>query len=226
MPKVARAAIALVMMRKETRLSVTDLACLRGGRLVFRDLSLDLAGGEAIVLTGPNGSGKTSLLRVLSGLIDPIAGHMTWNGQPASAADHRDRVALIGHADAVKPALSVREDLAFWASMNLSETPIDAAIEATGLQVQADLPGQYLSAGQRRRLALARLMLAEADLWLMDEPSVGLDAGSVDRLRQMIATHRADGGMVIAATHIDLGLGDAGTLDMDAFAVAPMEALG
>ncbi|MEQ9489593.1 MAG: heme ABC exporter ATP-binding protein CcmA [Alphaproteobacteria bacterium] len=214
------------MTRNGTRFSATDLACLRGGRLVFRDLSLELAGGGAIVLTGPNGSGKTSLLRVLSGLIEPVAGNMTWNGQTANAADHRDRVALIGHADAVKPALSVREDLAFWAAVNLSETPVDAAIEATGLQIQADLPGQYLSAGQRRRLALARLMLAEADLWLMDEPSVGLDAGSVDRLRAMIAAHRAAGGMVIAATHIDLGLGDAGALDMDAYAVAPMETVG
>lgn len=213
------------MTGDETRFSVKELACLRGGRLVFRDLAFEIASGEAVVLTGPNGSGKSSLLRVLSGLIEPIAGHLLWNGVEVDAASHRDHVAMIGHADAIKPALSVREDLTFWAALNLSETPINDAITATGLQTQADLPGQYLSAGQRRRLALARLMLADADLWLMDEPSVGLDTGSVDRLRGMIADHRAKGGMVIAATHIDLGLGDAGALDMDAYAVAPMEAI-
>ena len=209
-----------------TRFSVKDLACLRGGRLVFRDLETEVSSGEAVVLTGPNGSGKSSLLRVLSGLIEPLSGELLWNGEEVDRASHRDRVALIGHADAIKPALTVREDLTFWAALNFSDTPVTDAIAATGLQAQADLPGQYLSAGQRRRLALARLMLAEADLWLMDEPSVGLDTKSVDGLRAMIADHRAKGGMVIAATHIDLGLGDAGALDMDAYAVEPMEAMG
>lgn len=214
------------MIGNETCFSVTNLACLRGGRLVFRDLAFEIASGEAVVLTGPNGSGKSSLLRVLSGLIEPIAGQLLWNGNEMDAASHRDHVAMIGHADAIKPALSVREDLTFWAAMNFSGIPIDAAIAATGLNAQVDLPGQYLSAGQRRRLALARLMLAEADLWLMDEPSVGLDTPSVNGLRTMIADHRSRGGMVIAATHIDLGLGDIGALDMDAYAVAPMEAIG
>jgi len=214
------------MTGDRSHFAVKDLACLRGGRLVFRDLSFEISSGEAIVLTGPNGSGKSSLLRVLSGLIEPVSGNMLWNGGEIDSAAHRDRVALIGHADAIKPALTVREDLSFWAALSFSETPVANAIAATGLEAQADLPGQYLSAGQRRRLALARLMLAEADLWLMDEPSVGLDTGSVERLRTMIANHLSKGGMVIAATHIDLGLGDAGALDMDQYAVAPMEAIG
>ena len=192
-----------------------DLAVFRGERLVFRDLGFGIARGEALLLAGPNGSGKSTILRVLAGLLSPIAGSLTWDGADvfADRATHAARVAYLGHQDAVKPGLSAAENLAF--SARISGGDAIAALAAHGLEDLADLPARMLSAGQKRRLALARLGLSGGMLWLLDEPTLGLDTASVERLGAVLAAHRARGGMVIAATHLPLPLPDAGELRLD-----------
>jgi heme exporter protein A len=195
-------------------LQAQGLTCLRGERVVFADLSFTVASGEAVLLMGANGAGKSSLLRVLAGLIAPLEGQLLWDGAEALAdrAAHARRLRYIGHGDALKPALSAAENLAFYARLWGGEVP--PALAALGLSELADLPARVLSSGQKRRLALARLALAmpapgsppAAPLWLLDEPTVGLDAASVERLGALLAAHRAAGGMVLAATHLPLPL--------------------
>lgn len=203
--------------------SGTDISCIRGGRLVFDGLGFAVSSGGALLLTGPNGSGKSTLLRLMAGLIQPTMGDLAWDGVSVGRdpEDHRARLHYLAHAEAVKPPLTVAEDLAFWQALSGSDKPVPAAIDAMGLATQSALPGRYLSAGQRRRLALARLLVSDAELWLLDEPSVGLDTASLTKLRTAIADHRAGGGIVIAATHVDLGLDGAETLSIDQFAVDP-----
>ncbi|WP_425407385.1 heme ABC exporter ATP-binding protein CcmA [Hwanghaeella sp.] len=205
--------------------SGTDISCIRGGRLVFDGLGFSVSSGGALLLTGPNGSGKSTLLRLMAGLIPPTVGDLAWDGVSVDREpeDHRARLHYLAHAEAVKPPLTVAEDLAFWQALNGSDKPVATAIDAMGLETQSALPGRYLSAGQRRRLALARLLVSEADLWLLDEPSVGLDTASLAKLRAAVADHRAAGGMVVAATHVDLGLDGADALSIDQFAVDPAQ---
>ena len=187
-------------------LAATELAARRGGRVVFAGLSLAAAPGEALLLLGPNGAGKSTLLRVLAGLLRPAAGQVAWDGEDvaADAPAHGDRTRYLGHQDAIKPSLTPREDLDFWARLRGGDP--DAALDALGLSALAGLPCRILSAGQRRRLALARLVLGEAPLWLLDEPTLGLDTASVARLGTLLAAHRARGGIVLAATHLPLPL--------------------
>ncbi len=179
-------------------LSALGLAAFRGDRLVFQDVGFDVPAGGALVLSGPNGSGKSTLLRVLAGLKRPDAGRVTWDGADEPAA------AYLGHLDAVKPGLTAAENLAFAARI-CGRDPL-AALDALGLGALAELPARLLSAGQKRRLALARLTLSDAKLWLLDEPTLGLDAASVERLGAVLAGHRAGGGVVVAATHLPLPL--------------------
>jgi heme exporter protein A len=182
-----------------------NLACLRGERLVFRGLSLAVRPGGALLLLGPNGAGKSTLLRVLAGLLRPDAGSVQWNGAEAGG-----RVAFVGHLDAVKPGLTAWENLALYARVGGGDRR--AALAAMGLESLAELPARMLSAGQRRRLALARLVVSGAPVWLLDEPTLGLDTASVARLGDALARHRADGGAVVAATHLDLPLPHAESL--------------
>jgi heme exporter protein A len=193
-------------------LAAEDVAVFRGEKLIFRDLSLRVAAGGALVLAGPNGSGKSTLLRLLAGLVRPAAGRLLWDGADALSdlADHGRRVAYLGHLDAVKMGLTVTENLGFSAAV--SGRPIVAALEALGLAALADLPARMLSAGQKRRLALSRLVLSAAPLWLLDEPTLGLDTASIGRFGALLAAHRAGGGMVVAATHVPLPLPDAAEL--------------
>jgi len=196
------------------------LQCRRGGRDVFAGLSFVLPPGGALVLTGPNGSGKSSLLRLMAGLLRPAAGDLLWGGRSIATAPeaHAGRLHYLGHLDAVKPVLSVAENLSFWAALRGGTAAPEAALEAFALTELAALPGRLLSAGQRRRLALARLIAAPAELWLLDEPSVGLDHASVGRLAAAIADHRAGGGRVAVATHTALDLADPLRLSLDALA--------
>lgn len=204
-----------------TLLKAGCLACLRGGRLVFAGLSFRLDAGEAMVVTGPNGSGKSSLLRLAAGLARPSQGLVAWNGGDIAAdrAAHRARLAYVGHADAVKPALTAAENLAFWAGLRGGGNAA-AGLRRLGLDGLAHVPARYLSSGEKRRLALALLAASPAELWLLDEPAVGLDAASVALLETLIAEHRKAGGMVMLSTHTDMALGGATTLDLAAFAVA------
>jgi heme exporter protein A len=196
-------------------LAAEDVAVFRGERLVFRDLSLSVPPGGALVLAGPNGSGKSTLLRLLAGLIRPEAGRLLWDGADAltDLAAHGRRVAYLGHQDAVKPGLTATENLRFAAS--ISGRSIAAALAAVGLEALADLPARMLSAGQKRRLALSRLPLSAAPLWLLDEPTLGLDTASVEQFGGLLARHRAGGGMVVAATHVPLPLPDAAGLRLN-----------
>jgi heme exporter protein A len=198
-------------------LAAENVAVFRGERLVFRDLSLSVPPGGALVLSGPNGSGKSTLLRLLAGLIRPAAGRLLWDGADALAdlAGHGRRVAYLGHQDAVKPGLTVTENLRFAAAV--SRRPISAALEAVGLEMLADLPARMLSAGQKRRLALSRLLLSSAPLWLLDEPTLGLDAASIERFGRLLAGHRAAAGIVVAATHVCLPMPDSAQLRLEPY---------
>ena len=190
-------------------LQAEGLAAFRGERLVFRDLSFTVPTGGALVLTGANGSGKSTLLRLLAGLVRPIAGRLLWDGEDALAdlAAHAARVTYVGHLDAVKPGLTAAENLAFAARMG--QGSVDGALDAMALGDLAEVPARYLSAGQKRRLALARLVLSAAPLWLLDEPTVGLDTASQALVGAVLTAHRARGGIVVAATHVPLPMQEA-----------------
>lgn len=187
--------------------AASALACVRGERAVFAGLSFALAPGGALMLVGANGAGKSSLLRLMAGLLKPAAGRLTWDGADIAldAEAHRRRLRYVGHADAIKAALSVEENLRTWAVLwgGPDGTPprIAAALDAFGIGRLRDVPGRYLSAGQRRRLALARLLVAPARLWLLDEPRTALDADAMDRLDRVVARHRQQGGLVVMALH-------------------------
>ena len=181
------------------------VACVRGERLVFEDLGFSVAAGGGLMVVGPNGSGKTSLLRLAAGLAAPAAGAFTWDGAPISETPeaHHARTAFVGHLDAVKPAFTAAENLGFWMRLGGGggQTAVAGALERLGIAGLAEVPARLLSAGQRRRLALARLAAATTRLWLLDEPTVALDEGAVASLHSLMAEHRAGGGRVIVATH-------------------------
>ncbi len=186
------------------RFEASGLAVTRAGRQVLGGVAFSLGAGGALLLAGRNGAGKTTLLRALAGLALPSAGTLLWNGADALAdrALHATRLAFLGHADAIKPGLTLHENLRLAARLaGLGDAAIGAALDAVGLAPLAHAPSARLSAGQRRRLALARVFLAARPLLLLDEPATGLDAASIARLEALLAQHRASGGAVIASSH-------------------------
>jgi heme exporter protein A len=190
-------------------LDAQNLGCIRGGRLVFRGVSLHADAGEFVSIEGPNGAGKTSLLRMIAGFLKPEAGEvkLLCDGVAVSDAEERGKfVAWFAHQDAVKPQLSVLENLRFFAGLHGVKADLAAALDTVGLARAASLPGQYLSAGQKKRLALARLTLAGRPLWLLDEPLAALDAAGRKLATSLIAKHCSAGGIAIAATHEPLDL--------------------
>lgn len=188
------------------QLKGSNLACTRGGREVFAGLGFSLPGGEALVVTGRNGAGKSSLLRVIAGLVHPTSGELTLDGgEPDTTI--AEQAHYIGHQDAVKPSLTVRENLTFWARyLGGADRPIDLALQAVDLAHLANLPAAYLSAGQRRRLSIARVIAVSRPLWLLDEPTSALDVPSQNRLADLMRNHLAGGGMIVAAAHGPIGL--------------------
>lgn len=199
--------------------SGAGLACFRGGRMVFAGLEFRLQPGEAIVLRGPNGSGKSSLLRIMAGLLQPAAGTLAWHD--ASVSDepetHFSRLHYVGHHDAVKPVLTVSENVRFWARLRGQGGGVAAALDAFAIGHLADVPGRFLSAGQKRRVNLARILAHPAPLWLLDEPTTALDQDTIGRFERALARHRAGGGMVVASTHTEIALEGARVLNLAEF---------
>ncbi len=198
------------------QLNADNLACIRGGREVFAGLKFSLSDGEAMLVTGRNGAGKSSLLRLIAGLVRPSAGRLELDGGEAEASIS-EQAHYVGHDDAVKPSLSVIENLQFWAEfLGSGYFDVAAAIAAVDLAPLADLPAAYLSAGQRRRLSIARLVAVERPIWLLDEPTSALDAPSQARLAGLMRDHLAGGGMIVAAAHGPIGLERARELKLGA----------
>jgi heme exporter protein A len=187
------------------------LACERGGRLVFENLDVHATGGRMLVLRGPNGAGKTSLLRLLAGLAEPVAGDLNLTGAPGDG-DITGQVHFVAHQDAIKLHLTVEENLTFWAGF-LGGGNIEVALDAMNLRALRQFQAQRLSAGQKRRLGLARLALAPRPVWLLDEPTVGLDTASQALLAKLMNAHLETGGIIIASTHIDLPVASTDVLD-------------
>ncbi len=188
-----------------------NLDCIRGDRLVFSGLDFAAEPGHALILEGPNGSGKSSLLRVAAGLLRQAAGTLTWNGENVGGDPdaHRARLHYVGHLDAVKPVFTVAENVRFWAGLR-GQDDLDAAagnaLETFGISHLADIPGRMLSAGQKRRANLARIVAAPAPLWLLDEPTNSLDVATTAVVRDLIIKHCEEGGVVMMATHVPLDI--------------------
>jgi heme exporter protein A len=188
------------------RLSGRGVRCVRGGREVFSRLDFEVSPGEALAITGPNGSGKTSLLRLIAGLLSPADGSIGLEGGEAELS-LPEQAHYLGHRDALKPALSVLENLSFWRDF-LGGEPSGAAeaLASVGLDHAAQLPAAFLSAGQRRRLSMARLVAVRRPIWLLDEPASALDAAGQNLFIALMRDHLTGGGLIVAATHAPLGV--------------------
>jgi len=194
------------------KLVADNLACERGGRNVFAGLDFAVEAGELLLLKGPNGAGKTSLLRLIAGFAEPADGAVRLEGGHADLTVGQ-QCHLVQHQDAVKSAMTVEENLAFWAGF-LGGGDIEAALAALALERLRTTSAAYLSAGQRRRLSLSRLALVPRPVWLLDEPSVGLDAASVERLKALIRGQLERGGLVVASTHVEIGVAAVAEIDL------------
>jgi heme exporter protein A len=207
-------------------ISAKALRVDRGGRAIVRDVDFELRAGEALLVLGRNGAGKSTLLRALAGLLPLRGGAIRFNG--AGDAPLAEHAHYIGHSDGLKSALTALDNLDFWSRMLATPSafarPLSPlqALQKVGLARIGDFPVGYLSAGQKRRVALARLFVAPRPVWLLDEPATALDVGSQRVFAQSMAEHRADGGLIIAATHAPLGLVDAAELRLDASRPAPL----
>jgi heme exporter protein A len=201
------------------KLSGDKLSCVRGGRTLFADLSFGVAAGQALLVMGPNGAGKTTLLRTIAGLLHPAAGRVFMEG---GAPDETlsEQCHYVGHPNAIKTSLTVAENAAFWSRFLGNGGADQAALETFGLAALSDIPAGYLSAGQKRRLGLARLLLADRPLWLLDEPTSSLDQAGQETLTTAVNAHLTRGGMVVAATHMPLGFAKARELHLGRMAQA------
>jgi heme exporter protein A len=202
------------------KLLVENLALNRGGRPLLSGISFVVGASEALVLLGANGVGKTTLIRAVAGLLAPAAGSIRIEGgEPERSVG--EQCHYIGHLNGVKASLTVAQNAAFWGRfLGRSRDRLDAALAAFGLASLRDIPAAYLSAGQQRRLGLARVLLAHRPIWLLDEPTASLDHAAVEALTRVVMEHRASGGLVIAATHVPLGFATARELALDAAAPA------
>ncbi len=209
-------------MAKTDILLVQGLCCQRDWRVIFHDLAFSLESGQALMLTGGNGRGKTSLIRILAGLSPPQGGHVSWNGDSAlgDPGAHAERLVYVGHANPVPPLLTVREILTFHAGLAGRPDRVETALSCFSLGRVATWPGHALSAGWKRRVSLARLLLDDRPLWLLDEPAAGLDTEARQELQTRIERHCGNGGMAIFSSHGDIAVPGAGRLDLDSLSPA------
>lgn len=194
-----------------------NIDCIRGERQVLSTAAFTLESGGALMLRGVNGAGKSTMLRLMAGLMRPVSGVLAWDGVDISndPHEHNTRLAYVGHADAVKPALSVLENVTFWSELSgAGGMGASDALAALGIGHLSDLPARYLSAGQRRRVNLTRALTSGAELWLLDEPTTALDAATTEALTSLIDRHLKSGGMAVISTHADLNLAERGTLTL------------
>lgn len=199
------------------RLVADNLAGERGGETVFSGISFDLGQGAALVVTGPNGAGKTTLLRVIAGLLPVASGSLRLEGGNEPFADVQSAIHFLGPMNAMKTALTVEENLLFWQAFNGEKRGnVSEALEQVGLAGIGDLPFGYLSTGQRRRASIARLLVSHRPVWLLDEPTSGLDTASEKRFSGLMQGHLQGGGIVVAATHLPLGIDGVKMLEMEA----------
>jgi len=202
----------------------TDLGCVRGGRRVFSGVNFTVVSSKPMVLTGANGAGKSSLLRLIAGLIRPAEGAVALRGGD-SELSVGEQAHYVGHLDPLKPALTVTENLTFWVRFLNGKagdaSAVESGLDAVGLGELGHLPAGYLSAGQRRRLSLARMLAVPRPIWLLDEPTTALDAASQERLGRVMRAHLDGGGIILAATHGPLGLEDAKELRLGPKVASP-----
>ena len=187
------------------RLEASGLCCVRGGREVFSGLEFAVAGGQALLVTGRNGAGKSSLLRMIAGVLRIAGGRLALTGTDTEKTI-AEQSHYLGHQDALKPSLTVAENLGFWTSYLGGAAALPAALAVVGLDGVADLPTAYLSAGQRRRLSIARLVAVSRPIWLLDEPTSALDREAQATLAGLMRQHLAGGGLILAAAHGPIGL--------------------
>ena len=197
-------------------LQAEGLTCSRGGREVFRNVSFKVPAGEALIVTGRNGAGKSSLLRMIAGLVRIAAGRLSLLNGGTADTPVGEQAHYLGHQDAMKPSLTVAENLHFWTRFLGSRNDIRPALELLDLAPLADLPAAYLSAGQRRRLSIARIVAVSRPVWLLDEPTSALDAPSQIRLSEIMRGRLAGGGIIVAAAHGAIGLERARELKLGA----------
>lgn len=199
------------------QLVVENLGAERGGDPVFENIGFKLAQGEGLVVTGPNGAGKSTLLRVVAGLLPAMAGRVELHDSSRDHSKLSGACHYLGHLNGMKPALTVAENLRFWQSfLGKKSLAVPDALDRVGLGSIDHLPFAYLSTGQRRRVAIARLLVSHRTVWLLDEPTSGLDSAAQQRFTELLEEHLSGGGIIVAATHIALGLNTVGELVMKA----------
>lgn len=196
------------------RLIAENLSGERGGHTVFSGVDISLDEGGALVVTGPNGSGKSTLLRVVAGLLPAAGGSVRLEGGGEAFPTVASGAHYLGHLNAMKPTLSVAENLSFWRDFSGADLGVGDALRTVGLEAIAHLPFGYLSTGQKRRAAIARLFVSRRPIWLLDEPTSGLDARSERQFSALMEKHRSGGGIIVAATHLPLGMDGAQELGM------------
>ena len=198
------------------KLQACNLGCIRGERKVFSGINFTLNPGESLIISGPNGSGKSSLLRILSGLLKPSKGELLWQGESVfqNIEGYRPLLNFVGHSDCIKPSMTVSEHLIFWSKLRGDQSSVEEALEKTDLLNLAQTPGRFLSAGQKKRVSLARLLTSGAPLWFLDEPTVTLDSESEKILENLILKHRSCEGIVVVATHSNFKIDKAHKLNM------------
>ncbi|MAH83133.1 MAG: heme ABC exporter ATP-binding protein CcmA [Rhodospirillaceae bacterium TMED8] len=202
--------------RENVYFASDQVACFRGGRTVFVGVTFSINSGGAVLVKGPNGIGKSTMLRILAGLMRPIYGTLKWHDHKTHVEPeiHFKRIHYVGHHDPVKPALTVIENVSFWASLHGTRDHVQSALEEFDIAHLADVPARFLSAGQKRKVNLTRILTAPTRLWLLDEPTTGLDAATVAKFEQCMAAHRNSGGMIILSTHTPLDLPEAQVLNL------------